>query len=323
MSNNKPKKDIVSVFFIIAIFLCVATLVFSAVGFVYNSYKLSNDVTKTNLTIKSDLNEIINFIAEKESNTQELLNQIDLTNEKINSTITQLQKLQEIEYAAVSHNILTFLYTFLSSILIGVGTYYVNQCVKYTKAIKSSQKQISKNQKEVSKLRKIIDNQNEKTKELKEVLSKENNKTKEIKGIIETQQNNTIGLVKKINEQNIKTIDLSFCNYYQSIVSLIDCISNVLTDETDIPKKQRVLLCDYLPRLNSAIQACYDFSNSINESEMKELKGINGKRIIFDLNVITKRIEAFPTDSYSLITPISKGIILHKIMLIKNMYQYE
>lgn len=323
MRNKKSKRDIVSVFFIIAIFVCVATLVFSAVGFVYNSYKLSNDISDINLTIKADLNSIINSLTEKESNTQEILNQIDLTNEKVNSTITQLQKLQEIEYAAVSHNILTFLYTFLSSILIGVGTYYVNQCVKYTKAIKSSQKQISKNQKEVSKLRKIIDKQNEKTKELKEVLSKENNKTKEIKCIIETQQNNTIGLVKKINEQNIKTIDLSFCNYYQSIVSLIDCISNVLSDETDIPKKQRVLLCDYLPRLNSAIQACYDFSNSINESEMKELKGINGKRIIFDLNVITKRIEAFPTDSYSLITPISKGIILNKIMSIKNMYQYE
>lgn len=318
-NNDKKKRDIVSIFFITAILICVCALLFSVVSFVYNSYKLSNDIFDINMTIKCDLSSIINTLAEKETNPEELLNQIDLTNEKVSATINQLQKLQEIEYAAISHNILTFLYTFLSSVLIGIGTYYVNQCVKYTKAIKSSQNQISKNQKDVSKMKKIIEKQNAKTKELKEVLDKENKKTKELKAIIGTQEHNTLELIKSIEQQNIKTINLSFYNYYQGMVSLVDCISNILSDETDIAKKQRAL-CNYLPRLNLAIQSCYDFSNSINKNEIETLKEFNGKRIIFDLNIIIERIEALPTDISSLITNASKAMILNKILSIKNFY---
>lgn len=279
MNSHQTKNKTVNFFFILAIVICTIAIIASLIGFLYTYCKLTSEINDINVIITKDFNAIINELS-KNNNSSELLKDIDLTNDKISSTINQLQKLHEIEISAVSHNILTFLYTFLSSVLIGIGTYYVNQCVKYTTDIKESHEQISKNEEAV------------------------------------------IELKNTIQAQNVKTLDLSFYNYYQPLISLIDNISDTL-NSTMPTNKKRQILCKYIPRLNANIQTLYTFSNNINDEDLQELKKENGKKISFDLNIAKERIDSFPTNISYLITTISKKMLTDKLESLKHLFEPE
>ena len=185
MNKNKQKFNIVNLFFTIAIVICILAIIFSVISFTLSYCHLSNEISNINETITSDFNDILKILSENEENTMDVLEQIDLTNAQISGTISQLERLQEIEYEAVSHNVLTFLYSFLCSVLVGIGTYYVNQCIKYTTDIKKAEDQISQNKNEVETLGNTI-------KEVDEQISQNKNEVEILRETIKSQNIQTL-----------------------------------------------------------------------------------------------------------------------------------
>ena len=297
MKKNNQKFNIVNLFFTIAIIICILATIFSVISFTLSYCQLSNEIANINETITSDFNDILKMLSKNEDNTMELLEQIDLTNTQISGTISQLERLQEIEYEAVSHNILTFLYSFLCSVLVGIGTYYVNQCIKYTTDIKKAEDQISQNKNEVETLGNTI-------KEVDEQISQNKN---EVEILRET-----------IKSQNIQTLELSFFHQLQLVTALLDNIKNVTNAKNT---NDSAMLFNYIPRLNTEIQSLNRFVVSMKPIDKEDMKVLVGRKLLFALNTIITQIESLPTDYSKLITVKSKENLLIKIQQTKEVFE--
>ena len=297
MKKNNQKFNIVNLFFTIAIIICILATIFSVISFTLSYCQLSNEIANINETITSDFNDILKMLSKNEDNTMELLEQIDLTNTQISGTISQLERLQEIEYEAVSHNVLTFLYSFLCSVLVGIGTYYVNQCIKYTTDIKKAEDQISQNKNEVETLGNTI-------KEVDEQISQNKN---EVEILRET-----------IKSQNIQTLELSFFHQLQLVTALLDNIKNVTNAKNT---NDSAMLFNYIPRLNTEIQSLNRFVVSMKPIDKEDMKVLVGRKLLFALNTIITQIESLPTDYSKLITVKSKENLLIKIQQTKEVFE--
>lgn len=129
--NNKEKCSgiIVNTIFIIVLIICVFSLLLSFMCFSIN-------LTSTAKSIKNVSDEIISSISEDNSENKEEKNNdenLDFNSSQrldIQNEIDYLERLKEIESTSVSVNLLTFLYTFLSSVLIGIGTYFMKKMLK-------------------------------------------------------------------------------------------------------------------------------------------------------------------------------------------------
>lgn len=158
MSNKKKNSGIiVNTIFIIVLIICVFSLFLSFMCFSIN-------LTSTAKSIKNVSNEIISLISndnsenEKEKNNDENLASNSSQRLDVQNEIEYLERLKEIESTSVSVNLLTFLYTFLSSVLIGVGTYFMKKNVENTNIIKESKDCIEKNKTEIQNCSKEIEN---------------------------------------------------------------------------------------------------------------------------------------------------------------------
>lgn len=156
--NNKEKCSgiIVNTIFIIVLIICVFSLLLSFMCFSIN-------LTSTAKSIKNVSDEIISSISEDNSENKEEKNNdenLDFNSSQrldIQNEIDYLERLKEIESTSVSVNLLTFLYTFLSSVLIGIGTYFMKKNVENTNIIKESKDCINKNKTEIQNCSKEIE----------------------------------------------------------------------------------------------------------------------------------------------------------------------
>ncbi len=156
--NNKEKCSgiIVNTIFIIVLIICVFSLLLSFMCFSIN-------LTSTAKSIKNVSDEIISSISEDNSENKEEKNNdenLDFNSSQrldIQNEIDYLERLKEIESTSVSVNLLTFLYTFLSSVLIGIGTYFMKKNVENTNIIKESKDCINKNKTEIKNCSKEIE----------------------------------------------------------------------------------------------------------------------------------------------------------------------
>lgn len=149
--KEKHSGIIVNGIFIIVLIICVFSLLLSFMCFSIN-------LTSTAKSIKNLSDEIISSISndnsdnienEEEKNEDENLDFNSSQRLDIQNEIDYLERLKEIESTSVSVNLLTFLYTFLSSVLIGIGTYFMKKNVENTNIIKESKDCIEKNKTEI------------------------------------------------------------------------------------------------------------------------------------------------------------------------------
>lgn len=149
--KEKHSGIIVNGIFIIVLIICVFSLLLSFMCFSIN-------LTSTAKSIKNLSDEIISSISndnsdnienEEEKNEDRNLDFNSSQRLDIQNEIDYLERLKEIESTSVSVNLLTFLYTFLSSVLIGIGTYFMKKNVENTNIIKESKDCIEKNKTEI------------------------------------------------------------------------------------------------------------------------------------------------------------------------------
>lgn len=124
---------IVNIFFFIAVIICCIVMIYSLYIFI----KSCNDS-------KERINELANSYVEQqvvqtsaenitdaenitEDPTENITNYADVISNNNERFIEYTMKLQELEAKTSSTNILTFIYTFLSGVLIGVATYFTKK----------------------------------------------------------------------------------------------------------------------------------------------------------------------------------------------------
>lgn len=153
-SKGKPSGIVVNGIFIIVLIICVFSLLLSFMCFSINLTSTSKSIKNISDEIISSLSNDNSYVFNNIENKEEKNNDenLDLNSSQrldIQNEINYLERLKEIESTSVSVNLLTFLYTFLSSVLIGVGTYFMKKNVENTNTIKESKDCIEKNKKEI------------------------------------------------------------------------------------------------------------------------------------------------------------------------------
>lgn len=155
------KDKIVNIIFCIVLIICAISLLLSFMVFAIN-------LTSTSEAIKNTSNSIIhllsNYTTSDNSNSLIISEGIgrdendtdEQENLYLQNSIDYLERLKEIESSSVSVNLLTFLYTFLSSVLLGVGTFYMKKNVENTNLIQKSRELIEKNNSEIIEINKLV-----------------------------------------------------------------------------------------------------------------------------------------------------------------------
>ncbi len=152
-SKGKTLSIVVNGIFIIVLIICVFCLLLSFMCFSINLTSTSKSIKNVSdeiiSSISNDNSYVFNNIENEKGNNNENSDFNSFQKLDIQSEINYLERLKEIESTSVSVNLLTFLYTFLSSVLIGIGTYFMKKNVENTNIIKESKDYIEKNKKEI------------------------------------------------------------------------------------------------------------------------------------------------------------------------------
>lgn len=279
--SNKEKHSgiIVNAIFIIVLIICVFSLLLSFMCFSIN-------LTSTAKSIKHVTDEIISSISDDDSNNtgnEEGKNNdenLDFNSSQrldVQNEIDYLERLKEIESTSVSVNLLTFLYTFLSSVLIGVGTYFMKKNVENTNTIKESKDCIEKNKTEIKNCSNII---------------KENKKEIEIcsKQILDI--NNSIDLSSiclHLQKISMTASNISFAVNFDSKMS-----SGGLETFDKAIYSKLIYIC--LPQLNEAMKdmldCCKNLKINTNPLYKKQLDNI--RKELGDISIM---IKSWKTDS--------------------------
>ena len=123
--NNKGFNRAINVLFFIAIVICIVGLVYALVVFVNNS-----------ASIRLSFGDLIASFKAAWTTTD------GMTKTDIDQMMSYASRLQELQANAVSTNILTFIYTFLSGVLIGIATYFTKKNYDSLTQIIANKKQL-------------------------------------------------------------------------------------------------------------------------------------------------------------------------------------
>lgn len=130
--SKEPKqsgsKDIMDVFFGLAIFVCCTVMIFALLVFIWSCIDLS-DVTNR-------------LISDYQRYVSTMKGDINTNGVYLEKLIDYAAKLQELEAKSTSSNIITFIYTFLSGALIGVATYFAKKSEESVKQIQENKELI-------------------------------------------------------------------------------------------------------------------------------------------------------------------------------------
>lgn len=329
---SEIKSWIVDAFFLIALIICILGLVYSVIVFSGSIKSNSDSFATMKQTLSQGFSEMASNLSNQASqNNQdkdEILSKLSTIRTEFDLTIESLEKIQEFESTSNSKDLLTFLYTFTSGILIGIAAYFMKQGLKSVNQIKQSKveidqsfdkinKQIDESQNSINRIigeinntKEQADRQNKSINSVKEGLIKKVNH--EISAVSETinttkeqadKQNEEITLIKNsIIESKRETISTAkYYNYYQIVLILVTSITTLLQPEEF--SNRRTELESNLPKLNSSLRECRDF--------MLEVKFNNLGRVIksnfdWDLKqdwmVVQYQVQLWSTDITKLVT---------------------
>lgn len=230
--------------------------------------RLSNEITSylsIDVTLSSGEQETISSESEEKipENTQTELsdNKSDLVS--IKEALAYLERLKEIESTSVSTNLLTFLYTFLSSVLIGLGTFFMKKNVDNTRLICDSKELIEENKKRIDEDSERINNNEVQIKDNEERIAKS-------KATLDKVEVNVIYAEQYLCLQQISTSAYN--------ISTILAFSKDLATIPDDKSQKKVylkLLVKCLPSFNESIRNLSNyFKNKTNEFDEKQRQKI-------------------------------------------------
>lgn len=276
MNVSLKKTWLEKIIFGITLLFCVFSFLLAFMCFTINLTststaikRLSNEIT-SHLSIDFALGSNEQEITTSENkeitpeNTQSELSENKLDFASIKEALSYLERLKEIESTSVSTNLLTFLYTFLSSVLIGLGTFFMKKNVDNTKLICDSKELIEENKNKIDKDSERINTN--------EIQIKENEKRiAKSKTTLDKIEVNVIYAEQYLCLQQISTSAYN-------ISTILAFSKDIATMPNDMEKKRAYLqlLGKCLPRFNESIRDLYNYfkkePNKFYESQKLKIK---------------------------------------------------
>lgn len=259
--STKVSNHIVNIIFSIVLVFCIVSLSLSFMCFAIN-------ITSTSNALKNTTDQIINYVSnsptDKPNSSDDTINNYNQqTIKDTENIVNYLERLKEIESTSVSTNLLSFLYTFLSSVLIGIGTYYMKKNVENTKIIEDSKEQIEKSKEKILEINENISSIND----------------------------NIINSKLMLYMQNIQilTNNISFiCEFDSNPLK-------VHKDENELYSYKNLIYI-YLPKLNENIREMLLYCDGIKSKSNNSKELVNLKHVQKELSNISDYIKSWECD---------------------------
>lgn len=268
-------QKIVNTLIIIGLITCIAVLICIGIMFCSQHIRFSNSYVETCETLKS-------------ITTTENYNEIIESMERL---INMLSTLQEVQNNTATTDLIVFLYSFLSTIFVGVGAYYLNNIkTKAEKAkinFEKEKQMFKKSEKLHKKSNKIFCEAKETVKRISNIRDDCSNKQSQVQQVCkELERSQSLLEVQNTYQAASLALSLSF-----ACEKLDENIPN-----------EKENLAELMPRLNDAVQFLCRLTSNIDPSlilpkDVEMLQFIL-KEIQKSLNRCTNKSSIFFTEEY-------------------------
>ena len=157
MSDEKNRKSVLMwIFVIIVAVICLICIILSTSIFTYNQFTFNKAYSNAAEKIGNQLADLSTY-ASTNSSTELSMSKVDDMQTKVNDVIEHLQQLQMLQKNAASNDVMSFLYSILSTILVGVCAGFVVKSNASAKEAKESANESKKVENEINNFTKRLE----------------------------------------------------------------------------------------------------------------------------------------------------------------------